>query len=313
MTYLSAAAGSGRSTLPSLLMEGSGYSSTMAEPVLIQDPADPRIRPYLAVRDRDLVGRDGHFMIEGEVVLRTALRLGRYPIASLLIAESKIRSLADLIASLPSTVPVYAAPREILDRIVGFPLHRGILAIGLRDPAVAAEALLRDLPPSAIVMVVAGLANHDNMGGLFRNAAAFGVNAVLLDATCCDPLYRKSIRVSAGAALIVPFAKAGSVEAICDLLAVYGFEIFATSPRGREQLTEVTRDAQKAAAILFGAEGSGLPRAVLEKLRTIRIGMVGGFESLNVATASGIVLHHLKAGAGFCASCFNADAEGIVR
>ncbi|TIS60977.1 TrmH family RNA methyltransferase, partial [Mesorhizobium sp.] len=85
-------------------------------------------------------------------------------------------------------------------------MHRGILAIGRKGEAQPAEALLDALPARALIVVLVGIANHDNMGSIFRNAAAFGADAVFLDATCCDPLYRKAIRVSVGAALKIPFA-----------------------------------------------------------------------------------------------------------
>jgi tRNA G18 (ribose-2'-O)-methylase SpoU len=129
------------------------------------------------------------------------------------------------------------------------------------------------------------------MGGLFRNAAAFGAHAVLLDETCCDPLYRKAIRVSVGAVLTVPFAVGGQAAAMADLLTAAGCELVALSPSGAEDLRELApRDRT---AVLFGAEGPGLPDAILSRAQTVRIAMAGGFDSLNVATTSGIVLHHL--------------------
>ena len=109
-----------------------------------------------------------------------------------------------------------------MDAIVGFHIHRGILAHGLRPTDPGAAALLADLPARALVLALFGIANHDNMGGLFRNAAAFGADAVLLDATCCDPLYRKAIRVSVGAALKVPFARLRPGEDAVAMLAEAG-------------------------------------------------------------------------------------------
>ncbi len=111
-------------------------------------------------------------------------------------------------------MPLYVADDPVIEAIAGFQVHRGVLAIGLRGGPEPHEALIARLPEKALVAVGIGLANHDNMGGLFRNAAAFGADAVLLDATSCDPLYRKAIRVSVGAALITPFARGGSAEAI---------------------------------------------------------------------------------------------------
>jgi tRNA G18 (ribose-2'-O)-methylase SpoU len=196
-----------------------------------------------------------------------------------------------LLAALPDETPVYLAGQAALDAIVGFHIHRGILAHGLRPPASTAESLLAQLGPRALVMGLFGIANHDNMGGLFRNAAAFGVDAVLLDADCCDPLYRKAIRVSVGAALRVPFARLSPGEIALELLNARGFETFALSPAGAEALSGLTRPAR--AAVLFGTEGPGLPDAVLARTRTIRIPMAAGWDSLNVAAASAIVLHQL--------------------
>ena len=118
-----------------------------------------------------------------------------------------------------------------MDAVVGFHIHRGVLAAGRRAEPTA-EALLADLPAQALVVGLCGIANHDNMGGLFRNAAAFGADAVLIDDDCCDPLYRKAIRVSVGAALTTPFARAGSAAELADRLVAAGFEVLALSPRG---------------------------------------------------------------------------------
>ncbi|MFI4950410.1 MAG: TrmH family RNA methyltransferase, partial [Caulobacterales bacterium] len=131
------------------------------------------------------------------------------------------------------------------------------------------------------------------MGGLFRNAAAFGGDAVLLDEGCCDPLYRKAIRVSVGAALTTPFAKGGAAEDLVARLEAAGFLVIALSPAGEIELSEVA--AAPRTAVLFGAEGPGLPPSVTARTKTVRIEMAGGFDSLNVATTSGIVLHGLAA------------------
>ncbi|MDQ0396340.1 TrmH family RNA methyltransferase [Labrys monachus] len=266
-------------------------SADLSRLLVIEDPADQRVEPYLDIRERDLKGRGGRFVIEGEVVLRTALSLGRFAIESILIAENRVEPLADLLASVPAAVPVHIAARAVLDRIAGFPMHRGILAIGRRGAPVSAAGFLASMPADALVVVLSAIANHDNIGGIFRNAAAFGADGVLVDAASCDPLYRKAIRVSAGAALVTPFVQEGDIAALCDLLLAEGFEVLATSPSGREPLGDVAPRGRQ--AVLFGAEGPGLPRAILDRLRTVRIAMKGGFDSLNVATTSGIVLHHL--------------------
>jgi tRNA G18 (ribose-2'-O)-methylase SpoU len=261
-------------------------------PIPVADPDDPRIEAYRAVRERDVVGRSGRFIAEGRVVLEKLIRAGRHPLVSVLVAEQRLPALADLLAELPPQVPVYAAGQAVMDAIVGFPIHRGILALGERTQ-VGAEDLLAGLPPQALVVGLSAIANHDNMGGIFRNAAAFGVDAVLLDADCCDPLYRKAIRVSVGAALTTPFARFPPGADLVATLAGAGFEVVALSPRGEAELDNL-KPAPRT-AVVFGAEGPGLAPEVLARTRSVRIGMAGGFDSLNVATTSGIVLHRLAA------------------
>jgi tRNA G18 (ribose-2'-O)-methylase SpoU len=262
--------------------------------VEVADPLDPRIEPYRQVRERDLVGRQGLYIAEGRVVIEKALAAGRHPLVSMLVAQQRLAALAPLLDLLASDVPVYAAAQPVMDAIAGFPVHRGLLALGRRaEPSPA--ALLAGLPAEALVVALVGIANHDNMGGVFRNVAAFGADAVLLDATCCDPLYRKAIRVSVGAALTIPFAR---LDAGADLLAeleAAGFEVVALSPRGAVELGDLPSLVGRTAA-LIGAEGPGLSPDLLARAKTVRIDMTQGFDSLNVATTSGIFLHHLRAG-----------------
>lgn len=260
--------------------------------IAIDDPADLRIQDYRHIRERDLVGRRNLFVAEGRVVLEKLLGSARFGIQSLLIAQPRLESLRDLLEQVPASVPVYSAAQPVMDTIAGFPIHRGILAIGSRGQERRASALLSGLKEQATVMLLCGIANHDNMGGLLRNAAAFGVDAVLLDSDCCDPLYRKSIRVSVGAALLVPFARLSSAGEALDILGSHGFHMLALSPSGAQELHDIEPHAR--AAVIFGAEGPGLPARLLKRTSTVRIQMSSGFDSLNVATTSGIVLHHLS-------------------
>ncbi len=267
----------------------------MADIIAIDDPDDPRVAPYRDVRERDLVGRKGLFVAEGAVVLNVLLGgQARHRPLSLLVAAKRVDRLGALLAHVPAGTPVYAAAQPVIDSITGFHIHRGVLAIGEKAPMPSADALIGGLRPRALVVVLSGIANHDNMGGICRNAAAFGVDAVLLDSDCCDPFYRKAIRVSVGAALMLPFARVDTADAALDLLAAHGFETLALSPAGTITLGEVKR-ADRVAAV-FGAEGPGLKQAVIDRAVSVRIAMAGGMDSLNVATASGIVLHHLASG-----------------
>ena len=260
---------------------------------LITDPADPRVEAYRSLRERDLVGRQGRFVIEGEVVLRAFAAAGRHRLDSVLLAEKRVAGLAEILAALPPDAPVHVAAQDVLDSIIGFHIHRGILALGTRAAEPDVEALLAGLGPRARIVVLFGVSNHDNVGGVFRNAAAFGADAVLLDGACCDPLYRKSIRVSVGGALTVAFARLPDGDPIA-LLERHGFTCLALSPAGAEPLHALVPPPR--AALLLGAEGPGLPDAILARARTVSIPMAGKFDSLNVATSSGIALHQLAFG-----------------
>jgi tRNA G18 (ribose-2'-O)-methylase SpoU len=260
--------------------------------IAISDPDDLRIEAYRAVRERDLIGRQHRFIAEGEVVLRVLLRQqSRFEVESVLLGEGRVQGLNDALRLLPPEVPVYMANRTVMDAIVGFPIHRGILAVARRPMLPPVDALLANLPETALVVGLIGLANHDNVGGIFRNAAAFGASAVLLDQETCDPLYRKAIRVSVGGALVVPFTRAPSADALVQALAEASFDVIALSPSGAETLSGV--QPSRRTALLLGAEGPGLPPRLLARTCTVSIPMSGGFDSLNVATTSGIALHHL--------------------
>jgi tRNA G18 (ribose-2'-O)-methylase SpoU len=258
----------------------------------ITSPDDPRVAPYREVKEKDLVGRQGLFMAEGEVVLRRLIGAPKMETVSVLVAEKRLDKLGDALAKLPPTTPVYVATPDVLDVVAGFPLHRGMLAIGRRRATPDAGPLLASLPKDALVLVLVGIANHDNMGGLFRNAAAFGVDAVLLDATSCDPLYRKAIRVSVGAALTTPFARISPDEDLITLLTDQGFTPLALTPKGATPLAELTRPGR--AAVILGAEGPGLPQGLIDRAAPVAIPMANDFDSLNVAVTAGIVLHHLS-------------------
>ncbi|MEO8811335.1 MAG: RNA methyltransferase [Caulobacteraceae bacterium] len=257
----------------------------------VDDPLDSRVAVYREVRERDVAGRRDGFIAEGEVVLRVLARSPLHRADSLLIARERIGRAENLLARFGENTPVYSASRAVMDGLVGFPIHRGMLAFGRRRAPATAEDLILALPRRAIVVVLVGISNHDNIGGIFRNAAALGAHGVLLDATCCDPLYRKAIRVSVGAALTVPFARTAASADALGLLERQGFECLALTPGGETRLAAVRRSDR--AAVLLGGEGSGLPLDLLSRARTVFIPMAGGFDSLNVATASGIVLNHL--------------------
>jgi tRNA G18 (ribose-2'-O)-methylase SpoU len=268
------------------------------QPIPIDDPDDPRVAAYRDIKERDLVGRQGLFIAEGETVLRAFVRDAPRRIQSLLIDGKRADKLGEVFTVLPEDVPVYVVGQAVLDAIAGFHLHRGVLAVGRKPEPLAAEALLarvaQKVADRAVVLVLMGIANHDNLGGIFRNAAAFGVEGVILDSDCCDPFYRKAIRVSIGATMTVPTAWLAPGEDVIALLERQGFQALALSPAADQTLARLEPPAR--AAVLLGAEGPGLSAAVMARAKGVGIPMANGFDSLNVATTSGIVLHHLRFG-----------------
>lgn len=266
----------------------------------ITDPGDPRIAEFTSIRERDLTGRHGQFVAEGTVVISMLAKAhgkaGAVRAEKLLLLKNRVAGLSDLLAQFPVEVPVYVAEAAVLDAIAGFHLHRGVLALGRRAAPPDLHELIADLPEAALVLVGCGISNHDNVGALFRNAAGFTADAVLLDETCCDPLYRKALRVSVGSVLTVPYARQGRAEDVLGALAQSGFEIWALSPSGTVEIGAIAPGRR--VALVMGTEGEGLPAAILGRFRSARIAQAPGLDSLNVGTASGIALYAIARAMG---------------
>ncbi len=256
--------------------------------VRVEDPDDPAIADYRDIRERDLVGRAGRFVAEGEVVL--ALLAARRPdlVRSVLVVEKRLPRIAEALARLPASVPAYVAGQAVADAIAGFHLNRGILAMADKPAPVDLSAALGAVEGPAAVPVLVGLSNHDNVGGVFRCAAAFGAPVAVLDRGTCDPFYRKAVRVSVGGTILVPHARMEAAEAL-PVLASRGFVPLALTPRA-DAAPLFGAPLPERAAFLLGAEGPGLPEALLAAARPVRIPMAGGFDSLNVAVTAGIAL-----------------------
>jgi tRNA G18 (ribose-2'-O)-methylase SpoU len=254
--------------------------------ISITQSGDPRVAAYVSIRERDLTrGHGARFIVEGKVALRTLLTRSRFAVESVFLCETRVEPLSDLLAHVPEGVPVYTAPQAVMDEIAGFPVHRGVLACGVKGDGLALETCLQ----APRLLIASQISNHDNVGALFRNAAAFGVGAVVLDGESCDPLYRKAIRVSSGASLWLPFHHAGSAMDIVQAAQDAGYTVWAMTPRA--DAAAIARLAlPDRLAVLVGAEGPGLPDAVIEACVPVRIPMTDGFDSINVATAAAIAL-----------------------
>ncbi len=262
----------------------------------IADPDDDRVGDFVRLKDPDLrrmrestEGAEGGFFIaEGVTVIR-ALLASPYPIRSLFVNPLRWATLAPLVSD---DVTVFLAPQAVLNAVAGFPMHRGALASANRLPLAPLSELCAD---ASLVVATEGLNDHENLGALFRNAAAYGVDALVLDPASCDPLYRRSVRVSMGHVLRLPFTRmAHGVTGIRSLQAL-GFEVVALTPSAdAEDIRSVGPAAGGRRALLVGAEGPGLTPSVLAAAdRRVRIPMAAGVDSLNVAAATAVALYAL--------------------
>ena len=251
----------------------------------VEDPADARLLDYVGLSDPQLRRRiereRGFFVAESPLVVRAFLRSKRV-VRSVLVTPAQHEVLAADLGDLDA--PVYVAQPEILRQVVGFDLHRGAVASGARWPLPEAPALLAS---ARRVAVVEKITDHENLGGLFRNAAAFGIDAVLLDAESADPLYRRCVRVSIGHVLTVPWTRITSFDPLRDA----GFTTVALTPAaGARPLAGF--EWPDRTALLFGSEGPGLSAGWLAAADVhVRIPMQPGVDSLNVATAAAIAFY----------------------
>jgi tRNA G18 (ribose-2'-O)-methylase SpoU len=266
--------------------------------VRIERSDDPRLGGYASLADAPALRRRGWFVAEGRFVVERLLCQPGYVIESLLLNDAAHRALEPLLDSRAPDVPTYVCPASLFLGLTGHDFHRGCLALVTRPSPLQAD----DLVASARALVVLeGVTNADNVGGVFRNAAAFGVDAVLLSPTCADPLYRKAIRTSMAQTLRVPFATLGGAvndpwPACLSRLAAQGFELLALTPQ--EPSIEIDERLAQGApgrfALLVGTEGGGLGAEAL-RLATcrLRIAMSAEVDSLNLAVATGIALQRL--------------------
>lgn len=259
--------------------------------VPVADLDDPRLADYAHLRApsrRMALERErGIFTVEGRLSIE-ALVESRYEVRSLFVAEEHVARVASLVHT---EAPIFTMPAEAMTAVTGVHFHRGVLAVAERPELPSVAELVAE---ARTLLVLEAVNDHENIGALFRNAAAFGVDAVVLDPTTTDPLYRRSTRVSLGHVLRVPFARVadeGWPQALTDL-AEAGFATLALTPDpGAEALGRIVADPPARIALVLGAEGPGLTGAALAATtRRVRIPMAPGVDSVNVATAAAIAL-----------------------
>ena len=264
--------------------------------VEVADPADPRLADYQRLTDvGHRVRREpatGVFIAEGATVLQRALDAGFAP-RSLLLAPNRVEPAAALTAAVAQRgAPVYIASPDLLERLTGYHVHRGLLAAMDRRPLPTPTDLLRT---ARRVVVCEDIVDHTNLGALFRCAAGFGIDAVLVTPSCADPLYRRAIRTSMGAVFAVPWTRLQSWPADLAVLSEAGFTAVALSPGPQgnaRELAEFAAHAPDRIAWLVGTEGDGLAAATLQAADVcVHIRMEAGVDSLNVAAAAAVAFY----------------------
>ena len=267
----------------------------------IDDPTDPRLADYRDLKDAALRVRQGLFIAESREVVRKLLGGGRFRTRSVLLTPPGLEGMRDVMEAADPAVRILLTRQDIVRAVVGYNFHQGCVAIGERGTEPSRHELL-DPPGRRLVLALEDITNPDNIGGIFRNALAFGADGVLLSPTCADPLYRKAIRVSIGGSLSVPFARLGDWHGDLRRLREAGYAVIALTPRGAVvDIAELgtTRPVPERVALLLGAEGAGLTASARGAADLeARIPMAPGVDSLNVATACGIALHRLRGSPG---------------
>lgn len=255
---------------------------------------DSRLAVYRQLKRSNLTRWSGLFIAEGDKVVRRLLA-GQLEVVSVLTAQGRLSEFSPLV---PASVPLYVVPDALLPEIVGFDFHRGALACARRPQEPSWEQVFADARNKCTLLVLAGVQGPENLGLLLRTAAALGIDGVLLGPRSADPWSRRALRVSMGLALHLPLRRTRDVRSeLGDLSRHWGVHLVAAVPGAQLPLEHARR--RQRMALLFGNEGEGLPPDLVTCCHEqVAIPMPGGADSLNVAVAAGIIMHHYLHGAG---------------
>jgi tRNA G18 (ribose-2'-O)-methylase SpoU len=256
------------------------------ELVRVDDPADPRIVAFVGLRDRELRVQDQQFVAESDILIDRAVVAGFRPIA-ILVDATRAEPLP---VTVPDGVDIFGASPDVIRRITGLGVHRGSLGLFERRPVATAAEVIAG---ACRLVVLGGVMNPTNIGVIFRSAAAFGLDGVLLDEDSSDPLYRRASRVSMGTVYGLPYASVPRLPSGLALVQQAGFVTVALTPDAdAEPLDSLRYGPSDRVALVLGSEGSGLSDAAMAAAdRRVRIPIAAGVDSLNVASAAAVALY----------------------
>jgi tRNA G18 (ribose-2'-O)-methylase SpoU len=253
---------------------------------------DPRLTPYRYMKEKELA-RDGRrFIAEGENVVRRLLASST-PVESVFLAQRKVPSIAPLC---PDSLPVFAATDDLIEQIIGFEFHSGVLACGIRPPNPPLATIIPPPPKPALLTICQQITNAENLGSLIRISAAFGANAIILGERCCDPYFRQCVRVSMGSIFAIPIVRSTNLLSDLDAVKSHGItRLAAVVGQEAEPLDSIEPISR--VAVIFGSEAQGLDPATINRCdRRITIPMRLGTDSLNVGVAAAVFLYQLTRG-----------------
>jgi len=265
--------------------------------VRIEAVDDPRVSDFRNVPDPVLVRQRGLFVAEGRFVVRRLLAARRFRLRALLVTETALSRLADDLLVDGLEAPIYVTTRPLLRDLGGYEFHQGCLGLAERPRPRLVDEVIEAADPRRPLVILERVGNPDNIGGIFRNAAALGAGGVLLSPGCGDPLYRKAIRTSIGATLHVPYAVVDEWPLGLREIRHRGFAVIGLTPAtSADTLDRLQRTGPGGVAFVCGNEGDGLTEeALTETDARVRIPIEPAVDSLNVATAAAIALHYWRA------------------
>ena len=267
----------------------SWHDDDVATLIAIEDASDPRVVDYVRLTDAELRRAACYFVAESLEVVRRLLAAS-HPVRSVLITPERYPQLADDLA--PLDLPVFLAGQAVMHEVVGFNLHRGVVAVAERLPEPTLDEVVK---AARALAILEGLNDAENLGAIFRSARALGIDAVLLDPTCADPYYRRTVRVSMGAVFQLPFLRLSIWPDDLETVRRAGFELVALTPdRDAQSIEDVMFGDGSRRAVLLGAEGPGLRADTLARADLlVRIPISQNSDSLNVGHAAAIAFHRL--------------------
>ena len=261
-------------------------------PIEITDPADPRLADYVGLSDPEIRRRsaDNQFFISEGVEVVRRLVVSNMRLRSIVLSPNRVDIMTPALANV--ACPIYVAERKVISSVVGFDMHRGVVGSALRPELQTLDEVLSHPPlygPRHRIAILEGLSDHENLGAIARSARAFHIDAIVIDPTCADPYYRRTVRVSMGEILFLPIVRMNVDEAMSVVRRKSGSVLAFTPNLNAISLHDFVDTKPGPLALIFGAEGNGLPDHTLSEAdHQVRIPIAEDVDSLNVGHAAAV-------------------------